>query len=204
MQCTAHEERETEVSCKECGKAICDECTVRLGEKSYCKPCTEKARANIAEALMNLTRDVNWTKAVVIGLLVAVLGAFVWYGVEVWFNLRIGLIAIAIGYGVAYGVMWGAGGKRGMGLQIISLVLTAGGILGGIFLSLHHQVLQEIVRGSIQAQASQSWIVSALILPVALKETGIMSWVIIAFGLYQGFVLPAMPKVGPKLLAKEG
>ena len=41
--------------------------------------------------------------------------------------------------------MMGAGGKRGMALQIISLILTLVGILGGLFLSLHQAINSKLL-----------------------------------------------------------
>ena len=195
MQCAAHPDRETEKTCNECGKAICEECARTVSENVYCESCLEKAKQNLTGALQEMTRNINWGKALIAGLVVTAVGALVWDKIEVWFNIRLGIIAIAIGYGVAIAVMWGAGGKRGLGLQILSVVLTLIGIAGGLYLSLHDQLLMEVAKGTIQKPELNEWVFCAVLFPFSLLQVGIISWVIIAFGLYQSFVMPAMPKV---------
>ncbi|MBI2263921.1 MAG: B-box zinc finger protein [Armatimonadetes bacterium] len=195
MQCQTHEDRKTEVVCKECGKPICEECAVKLSDNPYCPLCVEKAKVTVTQAVDAMAGNVNWGRAALFGAIVAGIGAALWYAVGVWFNLQIGLVAIAIGWGVANAVILGSGGKRGIGLQILSLLLTAAGIFGGLIVSLHHDLLQEIAKGTLQYPADQAWLISVLALPFALKEMGIITWAIIGFGLYEGFVLPAMPKL---------
>jgi hypothetical protein len=144
-----------------------------------------------------MTRNINWPRAILAGLVTAALGAVIWDKVEIWFHIRLGLIAIAIGYGVAMAVVWGAGGKRGMGLQVISVIFTLAGIIGGLFLSFHDQVLAEAARGTFQLPANPGadWFLTVMVFPLVFKEMGIMTWIIIAFGLFQGFAIPAMPRV---------
>ena len=42
MKCGIHSEREAVGVCAHCGKTICAECCVEVGEKKYCKDCVSK------------------------------------------------------------------------------------------------------------------------------------------------------------------
>lgn len=42
MNCYVHPEREAVGVCVSCGKAVCPECNVAIGEKLYCKSCAGK------------------------------------------------------------------------------------------------------------------------------------------------------------------
>lgn len=198
MVCVNHPDKETEKKCGECGNYICEECTEMLGETSYCKPCVDKAKENLSTALEDMTKNINWGKALIAGLVVAAIGAVIWDKVAIWFNLQLGLLAIAIGYGVGIAVIWGSGGKRGIWLQILSLIITLTGILGGLFLTVHDVLVQETAKDPTKFLPGTEWISAVIILPFYIIESGFISWVIIAFGLYQGFVLPGMPKIKVK------
>ncbi len=41
MKCANHSDREAAVACSECGKPLCGECTVQLGDMAWCKACLE-------------------------------------------------------------------------------------------------------------------------------------------------------------------
>ncbi len=186
----------TTVKCHECGTPLTDEDKQQLGENYYCRSCVEKAKLNIAKALEEMKKDIAWPRAIVAGLVVAVVGAVIWELVEVYLNMRIGFIAIAIGYGTGYAVIWGSGGKRGSGLQILSVLLTLAGIAGGLFLALHAEIVKAVASGAISnIQQGADWIATAMLFPVLLTKTNILSWAIIAFGLWQAYVIPAMPKI---------
>jgi hypothetical protein len=45
MNCNLHSERPASGACTVCGELICEECTVRLGNKRQCKRCLEAAHA---------------------------------------------------------------------------------------------------------------------------------------------------------------
>ena len=49
MNCYYHPDREAVGMCVSCGKPICAECKVMLGEKFYCNPCAEKMLSGKAE-----------------------------------------------------------------------------------------------------------------------------------------------------------
>lgn len=195
--CAAHPEVESVGACQECGKETCAECRVELSGSGYCQGCVEQARQNLPQAVADLGRNVNYLGAVALGLVAAVVGAYIWDRVAVWFSLNIGLIAIAIGWGVGLGVIVGSGGKRGLGLQILSLLITGFGIALGELLTLHDMILLEESAEAVAAvQQLGSWPIAIALFPTQIMETGFMGWAIYAFGLWQAWMMPKLPTVG--------
>lgn len=45
MKCYIHPSIDATQTCSECGKAICDACTMEINGKVLCRPCTEKLAA---------------------------------------------------------------------------------------------------------------------------------------------------------------
>lgn len=182
--------------CHECGTPLTDEDKQLLGDNYYCRTCVDKAKQNISMALEDMKKNVAWPTAILAGLVVAVAGALVWWLVEARFNIRLGIIAIAIGYGAGYAVVMGSGGKRGIGLQVLSVLLTLLGIAGGLFLSMHDQVAKAMASGMItDIPKGADWQATAVLFPILITHTSIMTWAIIVFGLWQAFVIPGMPKI---------
>ena len=77
MNCYYHPEREIVGKCKNCGRLICDECKVDLGEKIYCILCADAPgrRTAVPENLSWFERHLNWS--VVLGWLAGCLAFFV-------------------------------------------------------------------------------------------------------------------------------
>lgn len=195
--CAVHPEVESVGTCQECGKETCAECKVDLSGSGYCQPCVQQASENLQASVADLGRNVNYLGALALGLVAAGLGAYIWDRVAVWFSLNIGLIAIAIGWGVGLGVIVGSGGKRGLGLQILSLLITAAGIAFGELLTLHDLLeLEKDPQVIAAVQQLGSWPLAIAYFPTHLVEgTGVMGWAIYAFGMWQAWIMPKMPTV---------
>ena len=82
------------------------------------------------------------------GLGAAILGALVYYGVVALTGYEIGLIAIAVGYGVGTAVRWGSGGRGGRGYQILAVALT--------YLAIVSTYIPYIIQGIRQARTEAS------------------------------------------------
>lgn len=119
-------------TCSVCGEVLEPGNTVLIQGKrkndppeAVCSGCAETTeRALEAEAT-----EVSIFGGALGGIAGALLSAIIWYLVVVMTRLQIGYIAIAFGWIVAQGVIFGAGGKRGPALQMISLVFTLAGLV---------------------------------------------------------------------------
>jgi hypothetical protein len=107
------------VTCASCARPVTDQYYEANGA-SLCEPC-QRTVAGLTET----PRGVGpFTRAALLGSVAAVLGAILYYAVMAITNLEVGLVAIAIGYMVGYGVRLGARGRGGRRFQILAVVLT--------------------------------------------------------------------------------
>lgn len=85
-----------------------------------CAGCADALEKSFEEE----TLDINWAGAVLLGLIAGVAACLAWYAFVIWTEKLYGAIAMGVGWLVGTAVIFGAGRKRGRGLQIISAVLT--------------------------------------------------------------------------------
>src|SRR5262245_39393175 len=85
-----------------------------------CAACRDRAE----EALKAETERPNFVSAAVYGLLAGVAGGGAWYLVTILTKMEIGYVAIGVGWLIGVAVVYGAGQKRGLGLQLLSAGLT--------------------------------------------------------------------------------
>jgi hypothetical protein len=107
------------VTCVSCRKAIFDQ-YFDVDGQSVCESC----RNDITE---HVETPKGWNviaRAFLFGVVAAILGAVLYYAVIAITEFEIGLVAIAIGYMVGYGVRMGTRGRGGRRFQVIALVLT--------------------------------------------------------------------------------
>jgi hypothetical protein len=69
------------------------------------------------------------------GLAAAIVGGVVWALIVRWTEYEIGFVAWGIGFLVGTAVAFGAGGARGVPLQVLAVVLALAGIVIGKYLS---------------------------------------------------------------------
>lgn len=135
------------VICAGCGTVIPTGHEIVLQGKSkqaprviVCSNCAhELERVYQAE-----TEAPNWPGALLVGLGAALLATLIWYGVVVVTNYQLGIVAIAVGWLVAQGVMRGAGGKRGPQLQALSVAITLLALVVSEYFIVRHFVVQAL------------------------------------------------------------
>jgi hypothetical protein len=110
------------LKCASCKKPIAGE-YYHLGNAPLCSACKTRVEAQIAAAAARGKSGAAFTRAALFGIGAAVAGAIVYYAVIAITNFEIGIVAIAIGYMVGWGVRKGAGvpGRR---FQVLSVTLT--------------------------------------------------------------------------------
>lgn len=85
--------------------------------------CPNCAKA-VERAFQAEAESPNLIGASLLGVGAAVISSLVWYGIVAITHYQLGSIAVGVGWLVGTAVRLGAGGKRGMLLQIISVLIT--------------------------------------------------------------------------------
>ncbi|MCL2874641.1 MAG: hypothetical protein FWE29_06925 [Defluviitaleaceae bacterium] len=190
--------------CAKCGKELSlSETTFLLDsddenvEERVCEECSQSVQDEYHEQ----TTDINYIGAILGGLVGAAIGVAVWYLVAIMFDLTIGIIAIGVGFLVAQGAMFASGNKRGMSLQIISLLITAAALfiaeyLVGVYFI--NQFFTELLGSSPEFV----WIpigefIELMVLGMR-EEFDFIAVVIWGIGLYTAFVTPKAKKLTAK------
>ena len=106
-------------SCTLCQRPIAEEYYDVNGHTTCHVCCAQVAyQAEVPREIGTLLR------AAAAGVVAAVLGAVVYFAVLALSGFEVGLVAIAIGYMVGYGVRFGARGRGGRRFQVLALLLT--------------------------------------------------------------------------------
>ena len=91
-----------------------------VGGQQICRACSEKVAYQTATP-----REIRTlVRAAIAGVIAALLGAALYFAVIAISGFEVGLVSIAIGYMVGYGVRLGTRGRGGRRFQVIALVLT--------------------------------------------------------------------------------
>ncbi len=166
-------------------QVVCASCRQQVVQSYYeiagtilCSQCREKR-----EQALDGWGAGRFLRATLAGLVVGAAGAAVWYGVRVLTEYEIGIIAIAVGYGVGKAVSWGSSGKGGWLYQILAVFLTYSAIVANY--------VPDIVKGSeVVDPPLMLYIVSfflAYAVPFYAGFENIIGLLIIAFGLWEAW-----------------
>ncbi|MGQ0648624.1 MAG: hypothetical protein ACT4P7_13755 [Gemmatimonadaceae bacterium] len=107
------------VTCSTCRRTI-ETWYFTADADTLCATC----KGTLAQQVASVREWPLILRATVFGLVAAVAGAIVYYGVIAITELEIGLVAILIGYMVGYAVRKGARGRGGRRLQIAAVAIT--------------------------------------------------------------------------------
>lgn len=177
--------------CAECGTTLADGMDREVTDGgAFCRPCFNNLRETVQRALEAQTTDINYSMAVLGGVLGAVVGVAAWWGFTVVTNIAFGLIAVVIGFTVGKGVILASGGKRGTGLQVISVVISAVAFIYATYLvnrSFIHRAWSEEGRGALLPLAPDP----ALFYQVVSLGFGVMDLVFLAIVIWQAWKIPA-------------
>lgn len=131
LHCTWHPDRETRLSCARCGRPICPECARRHPVGLRCPECARELRSPLYKVT-----PAQYVGGFLVGLVAGFL-AGVGLGLVrgSWFLALI--LSVPTGTVIGDAVGWGAGRKRGRGLQITAAVsMIIGTVLGLATLSM--------------------------------------------------------------------
>lgn len=189
-------------SCTKCGASIPEGRAISFPGKgggaapvTICPTCASAVL--IARAAKEETEDPNLVGALVLGVGAAALSALLWYVMVILTNYQLGIVAIAVGWVVAHGVIRGSGSKRGPCLQTLSVACTVMAMALSEYLIVHHFTAQALLRQGypnlpllLPPQTMAALVVEGLkVDPLTLLFWGIAFW--------EAFRLPAPRHVNP-------
>jgi len=130
MKCTYHPDVETNLRCGKCGKPICPKDMVQTPVGARCPECARLYKLPTYQVSAKY-----YARAVGAGFGAALVLGFLW-GVVIWslpffyFNL---LLAPIAGYAISEVVGLATNRKRGLGLAVITGIMTVVAYLAGLF-----------------------------------------------------------------------
>jgi hypothetical protein len=174
------------VTCANCQRSLIDVYHTANGE-----PICANCRHILEGATRGVTQPAVLVRALAFGLVATLAGAFLYWAVIRFANLEIGLIAIASGWMIGKALRAGANGRGGRALQFIGA--------GLVYLSVALAYFPFVMQG---APPGSSFTLAAFVaLMVPLRQvfgsgvSGIISALIIGFGMIQAWQMAATPKV---------
>lgn len=151
----------TELSCAGCKRRL-DSSYYQVNGRVCCADCKQQ----IQESWQSGSGASGFLRAFGLGLGAAILGALVYFGIEVLTGYEFGLIAIGVGFLVGHAVKKGSRGRGGLGYQLLAVALTYSAIVA--------TYIPPIIQG-LKEQEAQSRVASApptAETPVSSEEGG--------------------------------
>jgi hypothetical protein len=112
------------LSCDFCHRNVVDS-YYEVNGKTACASCRRQAERLRGQGF-TLGKGL---RALIGGSAGGAVGALIYYAVAALFHVEIGIIAIAVGLFVGFGVRWGSGGVGGRGYQILAVAITYAAIV---------------------------------------------------------------------------
>jgi hypothetical protein len=99
---------------------------VTVDDRAFCRTCSDIYKMQLRNRSAGRPRiksdGINYPMAALGAILGGTVGAGAWWGLTVLTRTGFGVLAVVIGLVVGYGTLLFAGGKRSVGLQMLSLV----------------------------------------------------------------------------------
>jgi len=179
----------TEV-CAQCSKTLSPEDRVASGDRLFCRSCYTMLRAELEQAVQEMSTDVNYVNATIGAVLGGAVGVLVWWGFTALTHIALGLVAIVIGFLVGFGAVRFAGGKRSGGLQVLSI-----GVAVLSFVSATYLVNMTFINKALSEQGDTFRIGFPpanldLLFRVVSADFGVMDLVFLAIVVYEAWKIP--------------
>lgn len=174
------------VSCANCRRTLTDVYHTANGE-----PICANCRHILEGATRGVTEPAALAKALVFGAVATLAGALLYWAVIRFFNLEIGLVAIASGWMIGKALREGASGRGGPVLQFVGA--------GLVYLSVALAYLPFVMEAAPPGSSLVAGLYVALRVPLQQifdsGAGGLISALIIGFGMMQAWQMAATPKV---------
>ncbi len=187
MKCVNCGKEDVIYNCFLCRNPICGQCESKLRGNSVCPGCLARRRERKAAEYEAETKRLNCPCGLLVGLLAAVATAVAWSQVAVLTGGRFEVGALLLGGMVGYGVMKGAGDKRGYILQQMASGITVAGTLLAYFLVL----VRTQEHSYRQLSGGSSSLLGALCaFPGYLSELELPAWLALGAGIALAYYIP--------------
>lgn len=128
----------TATRCARCQTSLVANDVITVDERAFCRTCSDIYKmqlGNRAAGRPSVKSDrVNYPMAALGAILGGTVGTLAWWGLTVLTRTGFGALAVVIGLVVGYGTLLFAGGKRSVGLQMLSLVTGVLSFLVAVYL----------------------------------------------------------------------
>lgn len=182
---------ELDVRCSECQTLLQSEQeSVVVDENVFCRTCYESLADQVKEVVAAQSRGINYPMAAVGALLGGTLGALLWWGFTVLTQVAFGLVAVIIGIAVGKGTVMLSGGKRSVGLQVLSVVVSALSFFYASFL-VNRSFLMRALEDAGQSGTVSYFPDAALMYRVIALDFGLFDLVFLGIVLWEGWRIPA-------------
>lgn len=191
-----NEKNETKHVCARCNKEVSGtEFNLYEGDNKkipvcYCNECANALKNEYEEE----TRNVNILGALLFGLTAGVLAGFIWYWVAVLTKTYFDIIVIGIAFLIGIAVIIGAGGKKGLKLQILSAIITLITVIIAEGFMAYYFIASNKGMGLINyllAEDTIGLIINILMIPLfGTMALGFTGFFCLLISLYVAFVVP--------------
>jgi hypothetical protein len=139
--CCAASDAATAGECALCKRPICKNCRRLVNQKLACGDCLKQILAEIEAEKVNGS---GLLFAVGGGVVAAVLCGAAWTAMVILTNMEIGYAAVGVGLATGYGVLLGAGKKKGFNLQVVAVLCAVLGLILGKYFTVAHVILHQV------------------------------------------------------------
>lgn len=127
--CLSHPQVETRLRCSKCGNPICPRCAVQTPVGFRCPQCVRSQ-----QAIFYTVTPSDYAIAVVVGLVVSIIAAFIMGRMGIFLALILGPVAGGV---IAEVVRWAIRRRRGRWIWlVVSICIAVGGLLSLILSAL--------------------------------------------------------------------
>jgi hypothetical protein len=220
MECSMHPGTEATVQCVSCRRWICDACREEVAGHAMCQACVQAAQSRYASTPENAAGSIGapiaapttanlveaepcgaaqYLKALILGLVAAIIGAFIWDKFVLITGIQLGLIAVLLGILVGFAVVLGAEGKSGALLPWMGALLAGFSILLGYALLAQDVVLQDSTLAEDLKQVPLLIRLPRLLIAI-IPALDVLDWLFVAIGVWEGWIIPrraGQPKQAP-------
>lgn len=180
----------TVTRCGRCQAALTESDRVAAQDRFFCRTCFEILKLQLGRSVAGMSQDINYPMAALGAVLGGAAGALAWWGFTVLTQIGFGLIAVGIGYLVGQGASRGAGGKRSVGLQALSVVVGAVSFLIAAYLVNMTFINQALAAKGQAFRVPFPPASLGMFYHVLAANFGLMKVVFLGIVMYQAWIIP--------------